>query len=77
VYLEAGSGAQEPISPAMITAVKKHVSVPVITGGGIRDPKAALAAKNAGADAIVTGNMVEEESLVRKKINEIVSAIRD
>lgn len=76
VYLEAGSGAQEPISPAMITAVKKHVSVPVITGGGIRDPKAALAAKNAGADAIVTGNMVEEESLVRKKINEIVSAIR-
>lgn len=77
VYLEAGSGAQEPIPPAMITAVKKHVSVPVITGGGIRDPKAALAAKNAGADAIVTGNMVEEESLVRKKINEIVSAIRD
>jgi len=77
VYLEAGSGAQEPILPAMITAVKKHVSVPVITGGGIRDPKAALAAKNAGADAIVTGNMVEEESLVRKKINEIVSAIRD
>ena len=76
VYLEAGSGAQEPIPPAMITAVKKHVSVPVITGGGIRDPKAALAAKNAGADAIVTGNMVEEESLVRKKINEIVSAIR-
>ena len=77
VYLEAGSGAQEPIPPAMIAAVKKHVSVPIVTGGGIRGPKAALAAKNAGADAIVTGNMVEEESLVRKKINEIVSAIRD
>jgi len=77
VYLEAGSGANEPIPPAMITAVKKHVSIPVITGGGIRDPKAALAAKNAGADAIVTGNMVEEESLLREKIKEIVSAIRD
>jgi len=77
VYLEAGSGAQNPIPPEIITAVKKHVSIPVITGGGIRDPKAALAAKNAGADAIVTGNMVEEESLVGEKIKEIVSAIRD
>lgn len=77
VYLEAGSGAREPIPPAMIAAVKKHVSIPVITGGGIRDPKAALAAKDAGADAIVTGNMVEEESLIGEKISEIVSAIRE
>lgn len=77
VYLEAGSGAQEPIPPSMITAVKKLVNIPVITGGGIKSPKAALAAKNAGADAIVTGNMVEEESLIREKIKEIVSAIRN
>ena len=76
VYLEAGSGAREPIPASMISAVKKNVGIPVITGGGIRDPKAALAAKNAGADAIVTGNMVEEESLVGEKISEIVSAIR-
>jgi phosphoglycerol geranylgeranyltransferase len=76
VYLEAGSGAREPIPPSMIAAVKKHVCIPVITGGGIRNPKAALAAKNAGADAIVTGNMVEEEGLIGKKISEIVSAIR-
>jgi len=61
----------------MIAAVKQHVSIPMITGGGIRDPKAALAAKNAGADAIVTGNMVEDESRVGEKISEIVSAIRD
>jgi len=77
VYLEAGSGAQEPIPPSMITAVKKLVNIPVITGGGIKSSKAALAAKNAGADAIVTGNMVEEESLIREKIKEIVSAIRN
>jgi len=55
--------------------VKKHVSIPIVTGGGIKNPEAALAAKNAGADAIVTGNMVEEESLVGEKIKEIVSAI--
>jgi len=77
VYMEAGSGAQKPIPPSMITAVKKHVNIPVITGGGIKSPKAALAAKNAGADAIVTGNMVEEDSLIREKIKEIVSVIRN
>ena len=77
VYMEAGSGAQKPIPSSMIAAVKKLVNIPVITGGGIRGPKAALAAKNAGADAIVTGNMVEEERLIREKIKEIVSAIRN
>ena len=75
VYLEAGSGSREPIPAQIIAAVKKHVSIPLVTGGGIRNPEAALAAKNAGADAIVTGNMVEEESLVGEKIKEIVSAI--
>jgi len=59
VYLEAGSGADEPVPPAMITAVKKALSIPLIVGGGIRTPEAAEAARLAGADAIVTGTFVE------------------
>lgn len=77
IYLEAGSGAHEPIPASLLSAVKKHVSIPLVTGGGIRDSEAARIAKEAGADAIVTGNMVEEESLVGEKIKEIVSAIRE
>jgi phosphoglycerol geranylgeranyltransferase len=77
VYLEAGSGATEPIPPTMIMAVKKHLGIPLIVGGGIIDPNSALKAKKAGADIIVTGTLVEEESKVKEKINEIVSIIRN
>ena len=59
VYLEAGSGAHTPVPPAMISAVKKNISVPLIVGGGIRTPEAAEAARLAGADAIVTGTFLE------------------
>lgn len=75
VYLEAGSGAREPIPPIMVGAVSKHLDIPVIVGGGIRTPEAAQAAKKAGASAIVTGTLVEEESQVRERIREIVKAI--
>ncbi|MCW4012390.1 MAG: geranylgeranylglyceryl/heptaprenylglyceryl phosphate synthase [Candidatus Bathyarchaeota archaeon] len=75
VYLEAGSGAPEPIPPQMVGAVAKYVDIPVIVGGGIRNPKAAMAAKMAGASAIVTGTLVEEESEVEQRIREIVDAI--
>lgn len=59
VYLEAGSGAAEPVPPAMVKAVKTAVGVPVIVGGGIRDVESAHDAIRAGADIIVTGTLVE------------------
>ena len=77
VYLEAGSGAPKPIPPKFIGAVTKYVDLPVIVGGGIRNPEAARAAKMAGASAIVTGTLVEEESQVEERIREIVEAISD
>jgi phosphoglycerol geranylgeranyltransferase len=77
VYLEAGSGAPEPIPPTMVGAVTKYISIPVIVGGGIRTPEVAKAAKMAGASAIVTGTLVEEESQVEERIREIVEAISD
>ena len=59
VYLEAGSGADRPVPPEMIKAVKEVLSVPLIVGGGIRTPAAAEAARKAGANAVVTGTFVE------------------
>jgi phosphoglycerol geranylgeranyltransferase len=75
VYLEAGSGAKAPVPPAMIKLVKSQLSVPLIVGGGIRDGAAAEAAVKAGADIIVTGNMVEETDRVREVINKMVAHI--
>ena len=58
IYLEAGSGAPETVPDAMIKLVRSYVDIPIIVGGGIRDTKTALAKLAAGADIIVTGNML-------------------
>jgi phosphoglycerol geranylgeranyltransferase len=77
VYLEAGSGAEAPVPPAMIERVNSQISVPLIVGGGIRDGKVARSVVEAGADIVVTGNLVEETDNVREMINEIVADINN
>ncbi|MDG6243361.1 MAG: geranylgeranylglyceryl/heptaprenylglyceryl phosphate synthase [Methanolobus sp.] len=76
-YLEAGSGANAPVTPEMIGAVK-HVlgDNKLIIGGGIRDGQTARLCALAGADMIVTGTILEESSNVTAKIQELVSAIK-
>ncbi len=76
IYLEAGSGAKAPVPPAMIKLVKSQLFVPLIVGGGIHEGGAAVAAVEAGADIVVTGNMVEETDRVRESIYGIVSSIQ-
>ena len=44
----------------MITTVKNQISIPLIVGGGIRTPEIAAQKVEAGADFIVTGNVLEE-----------------
>ena len=61
-YLEAGSGAERPISPEMVAAVSKNVEIPVVVGGGIRSPATARQIVKAGARVIVTGTLVEKAS---------------
>ena len=61
IYLEAGSGAINPVSPEIIQAVRAKTSVPLIVGGGIRTPEAMNAAYAAGADIVVIGNHFEEK----------------
>lgn len=77
-YLEAGSGADEPVRPEMIAAVKHALgSNMLIVGGGIRDAETAKRCALAGADMIVTGTVVERSSDVTGKIKELVSAIKN
>jgi len=75
VYLEAGSGAPEPVPQEMISAVKKETDIPLIVGGGIRTPQQARAIVKAGADIIVTGTLVEEVSNIRDSLKKIIEAI--
>lgn len=67
MYLDAGSGAKNPISSAMIEAVHNAVSVPVIVGGGIRTPEKVAENYRAGADVVVVGTALESDpSLMRE-----------
>jgi len=75
VYLEGGSGAKKPVPNEMIRAVKHYIDVPLIVGGGIRTREQALEASAAGADIIVTGNLIEQSG-VRQKVSEIVQGIK-
>ncbi len=59
IYLDAGSGAQNPVPANIIRAVRQAVEVPLIVGGGINSIEKVWAALNAGADMLVVGNEIE------------------
>jgi phosphoglycerol geranylgeranyltransferase len=76
IYLEGGSGAKNPVPPEMIQAVKSYVDAKVIVGGGIKTKEQALIAASAGADIIVTGNVVESIGS-DQKVAEIINGIKN
>ncbi len=61
IYLEGGSGADNPVSFEMVSAVAKNISIPVIVGGGIKTAETAGKMVDSGAKIIVTGNHFEEK----------------
>lgn len=61
VYLEAGSGAPDPVPIEMVRAVRSVLHVPLIVGGGIRSGPEARALLDAGAQLLVTGTIAEAE----------------
>lgn len=60
-YLDAGSGARTPVSPAVVSAVKDAVKSPLIVGGGLDNAEKVREAFAAGADLIVLGNSIEKD----------------
>lgn len=77
VYLEAGSGASEPVPLELVSAVRKEVDLPLIVGGGIRDRETAQSLVEAGADIIVTGTLIEGVVDARSTLKEILDYLRD
>ena len=75
IYLEGGSGVANPVPPDMIKTVKKYINVPLIVGGGIRTREQATAAAQAGADIIVTGNLIETTDN-KQRITEVIEGLR-
>jgi putative glycerol-1-phosphate prenyltransferase len=73
IYLDAGSGALNAVSPAMIAAVAQSVDTPIIVGGGINTAQKAKDALKAGADVIVVGNGIEQNIDLLTEIADIIN----
>lgn len=68
IYMDAGSGALNPVSSQMISAVSAAIDIPLIVGGGIKTAEAAHNAVSSGADIIVVGNAIEKDPSLIKEL---------
>jgi len=70
IYLEAGSGAREPLTKTIIRRVKQELDIPLIVGGGIRSKVQLDHAFNAGAELVVIGTAFEEDESFFEELRE-------
>lgn len=70
VYLEAGSGARNPVPATLISRIRAKIDIPIIAGGGIRDHRQLASAFESGADMVVIGTAFEQDpSILRQILN--------
>ena len=68
IYMDAGSGARNPISTEMIHKVSSHIDIPLFVGGGIQTPDKVWANCQAGAQVVVVGNAIERDPMLIKEL---------
>lgn len=68
IYLEAGSGARQPVPDRLVRRVRRVIDIPLIVGGGIRTVADARRIIDAGADYIVLGSILERSPAGFKRI---------
>jgi putative glycerol-1-phosphate prenyltransferase len=73
-YLDAGSGAKNPVSGEMIKQVRSLISGPLIVGGGVRSAEQVSLHFNAGADIVVVGNVLEENPSLLREMASVCSS---
>ena len=80
LYLEAGSGADNQVSPDLIKSARTTDGLTLIVGGGIRTAAQAKLAAESGADWVVTGTLTEDAvnlNDLKNKIAAICSALSE
>lgn len=75
IYMDAGSGAKKAISESMIEKVSQVIEVPLVIGGGIKDPEKAYLNCKAGADVIVIGNAIEKDLTLIKEMSDAIHSV--
>lgn len=74
LYLEGGSGGEFDVPEELISEVVGTVELPLIVGGGIRNPETARMKIEAGASCIVMGNCLED-SWSPERVREFSDAV--
>jgi len=72
LYLDGGSGAKLEVPSDMISAVKTHIDIPLIVGGGINTKEKLQVAFNSGADLVVIGTAIEKNQDFLNDVVEIL-----
>ncbi|MFA5573982.1 MAG: geranylgeranylglyceryl/heptaprenylglyceryl phosphate synthase [Brumimicrobium sp.] len=62
IYFEAGSGAKKSIPSAIIKEAKEKLNTIILVGGGIRSVEQIEVFKNQGANIVVIGTKIEEDT---------------
>ena len=75
IYMDAGSGAKNPVPTAMIEKVSSHIETPLIVGGGITTPEKAYLNCRSGADIIVVGNAIEKDASLIKEMSDAIHSV--
>lgn len=75
IYMDAGSGARQPIGENMIAQVAQNITAPLIVGGGITTAEKAIADCQAGADIIVIGNAIEKNPMLIKAMSAAIHGL--
>ena len=77
VYLERGSGVEEPLPSRMVAIVRKVLDEShLVIGGGIKKKEHARDLAKAGAEIIVTGTILEENK-TKTTLDEIIGGIEE
>lgn len=77
IYLDGGSGAQNPIPQEMIAKVSEFISAPLVIGGGLNSIEKIKAAFTGGADIAVIGNAVESDPDFLNELKGLKSELND
>ena len=77
IYIDAGSGADEPISQKVISSVKANISIPLIVGGGLNSKEKIKRAFDAGADLVVIGNGVQKNLDLMTEASNLVQMLNE
>ena len=68
IYLEAGSGALNPVPVDMIRAIRAQINIPIICGGGIKSMGDIQERWNSGTNIVVVGTAFEQNPSLLERL---------